>query len=313
MKHLSLMLLLLASVVPAQAAECRKTGTVCVAPNETRTIDGMSVYRECWAYEDTYECLGTGMVEEAACGQLRDRGCSQTGSRCISETEFGCMTYEQIYECPSGEPPLEQAILDCGGQLYCLEDGCFDAGYPPNQNLGRAGAQLSVIKAVSDEMALDSLEIFKGGDSRCGVSVADAVGAQNCCSLSGWAEGTFRCSFEEEQLAQLRNAARTHYVGAYCENRSFLGICTKRTQTYCTFNSKLARIIAEQGRIQLGRGWGSAEQPDCSGFTPEEIRQLDFSAMDLSEFYTDVVESMPTIDQGELEQRMRDRISQQQP
>ena len=44
-----------------------------------------------------------------------------------------------------------------------------------------------------------------------------------------------------------------------------------------------------QGRGQIGKSWGGAGGPDCSGFTLDELPAVDFEAMDLSEFYDDVV------------------------
>ena len=313
MRTALLLLILLTNASAWAAIECRKTGEECAAPNETRLVNGMSVFRECWEYQDTYECLAPGVTEDAYCDELRARGCSQVGSQCITESDFGCMTYEQTYECPSDQPPAEQAVLDCGGQLFCLEGNCFETGYQANGNMGRVGALLSVLEAVSDELSVDTMEVFRGEDRRCGISITDAIGAQNCCRISGWAEGTFSCSFEEELLADMRQAGRCHYVGTYCSNETFLGICTVNTQTHCCFGSKLSRIIAEQGRPQLGKGWGSAKSPDCSGFTMDEVASLDFEAMDLSEFYADVLASMHTINSGEMQERMTGRMNQLLP
>ena len=64
--------------------------------------------------------------------------------------------------------------------------------------------------------------------------------------------------------------------------------CATEKDSYCCYNSKLARLIAAQGRPQLKRGWGKASRPDCSGFTEKELRQLDFSKMEFSEFVADI-------------------------
>ena len=65
----------------------------------------------------------------------------------------------------------------------------------------------------------------------------------------------------------------------------------------CCFASKLARIINEQGRPQLGIGWGSPEAPDCRGLSPEEFQSIDFSQIDLSEYIDDMeVKSQSQID-----------------
>lgn len=79
-------------------------------------------------------------------------------------------------------------------------------------------------------------------------------------------------------------------VGTYCSKRyKFIG-CVQRKRSFCCFNGKMQRIFHEQGRSQLTtfNGFGSAKEPDCRGYTPEEFQALDFSKMDLSEYYEDL-------------------------
>lgn len=96
------------------------------------------------------------------------------------------------------------------------------------------------------------------------------------------------CTQEEQMLGMSRGQGLCTRVGSYCKSKT-LGVCTKNVGSYCCFNSKLARIINEQGRAQLGMGWGDPAGPDCSGFTVAQIQALDFSKIDLSEFIADVV------------------------
>ena len=88
-------------------------------------------------------------------------------------------------------------------------------------------------------------------------------------------------------------------IGTYCSSCiRILGrcvACIERTTGKCCFNSRLSRIVNEQGRGQIGKGWGIAESPNCSGFTIAELQSLDFSAMDLSEFYASIVPNLPTV------------------
>lgn len=91
-----------------------------------------------------------------------------------------------------------------------------------------------------------------------------------------------------EAKTQLRlGAGLCYHVGSYCSTK-ILGACATVRQSYCCFNSKLARIVQEQGRPQLGKDWGDVKSPDCAGFTTDEVSALDFSKMDLSEFVADV-------------------------
>ena len=93
---------------------------------------------------------------------------------------------------------------------------------------------------------------------------------------------------ESDQMVAMRKANRLcAYLGSYC-SKKFLGACLSKRESYCCFNSRLARLINEQGRTQIGKGFGSAKAPDCTGFTPEQLQALDFGRMDLSEFYAEI-------------------------
>ncbi len=61
----------------------------------------------------------------------------------------------------------------------------------------------------------------------------------------------------------------------------------------------------EQGRAQLGKGWGSAESPDCSGFTPDELGRLQFDKMNLSEIAADIAGSVVVPDKTYLEGKVK--------
>jgi len=50
-----------------------------------------------------------------------------------------------------------------------------------------------------------------------------------------------------------------------------------------------------QGRAQIGKGWGGAQNADCSGFTVAQLQTLNFAAMDLSEFYASLVPTLPNV------------------
>lgn len=105
------------------------------------------------------------------------------------------------------------------------------------------------------------------------------------------------CSPEDIETAMLANSDYCHYLGTVCERKwKFVG-CVQRAKRFCCFNSKMARIVQEQGRPQLqafgpSGGWGTAENPNCRGFTPQEFQQLDFSRIDLTEYFGDIQRNM---------------------
>ncbi|TMW79123.1 conjugal transfer protein TraN [Thauera sp. UPWRP] len=107
------------------------------------------------------------------------------------------------------------------------------------------------------------------------------------------------CNEEEGKLAMKEGAGLCHKVGTWCSSciRVFgkCVACIEHTTGKCCFNSKLARIVNEQGRVQVGKGWGSGKHPDCSGFTIAQLQRLDFAAMDLTEFYASIVPTLPNV------------------
>ena len=108
------------------------------------------------------------------------------------------------------------------------------------------------------------------------------------------------CEDAEQVLAMKRDNRLCHGVGSYCSMRlPIIRTCIETTETYCCFNSRLSRIINEWGRAQLG--WGGAPEPDCSGFALAQLQALDFSRMDLTEFYAEIAPTLPNL--GDLQQR----------
>lgn len=109
------------------------------------------------------------------------------------------------------------------------------------------------------------------------------------------------CDKQDIMTSTYKESGYCHYVGSKCIKKWPLVGCVQKAKIYCCFNSKLARIIHEQGRPQLMtfqqnlKGiWGNAKDPLCRGFTPDEFQALDFSQMDLSEYYSDIERNVRT-------------------
>jgi conjugal transfer mating pair stabilization protein TraN len=115
------------------------------------------------------------------------------------------------------------------------------------------------------------------------------------------------CDSQDMETGMLRGSGMCHEVGTYCTS-SFLGLCLQQAKSHCCFNTKLGRIIQEQGRPQLKSfnqiGWGPVKTPNCRGFTPEEFQSLDFSKMDFSEYYADIEARA----QSEIQIDMKERV-----
>lgn len=111
------------------------------------------------------------------------------------------------------------------------------------------------------------------------------------------------CTQDEFKLAVKKETKLAVFVDSWCQTK-VLGQCIEKRSSYCGFNSQIGRIIQEQGRRQLGLGWGAnKKKPDCRGLTLDEFGRIDFSKIDLSEWIGSLYEAklLPTVDDVDLD------------
>ncbi len=120
------------------------------------------------------------------------------------------------------------------------------------------------------------------------------------------------CDEDEQVLALKRGQNLCHHIGSYCSDK-VLGVCVEKKQSYCCFNSRLARLVSVEGHAQLGKSWGSEKNPNCSGFTMEEIALVDFSKINfnevLAEFKANI--KLPTNAIGRAQDKIQNFYQQQ--
>ena len=172
-----------------------------------------------------------------------------------------------------------------------------------------AMAQLAVLKEVQNDIRAN-LGIFKGQARQCRKNCAKF---RDCCTTGkGWGMTLkfVECSGEERELAEWRDQKKCVFVGTYCAEKLLgTGICIRKKSSFCCFGTKLAKLLNDQGRRQLGFGFGDAEEPDCRGLTPDELSRIDMSRMDLSELYEDVQKNFKPRSQDHIAQGVElDRI-----
>lgn len=95
------------------------------------------------------------------------------------------------------------------------------------------------------------------------------------------------CDKGDQMTATKRGQELCHYMGSYC-SRKLLFACQEQKESYCCFNSKLAKAINIQGKQQLGLSMGTAKSPQCGGLTVADIGSIDFARLDLREFLASI-------------------------
>ena len=130
----------------------------------------------------------------------------------------------------------------------------------------------------SEDTAACANPRFFSGQARFCRAGGLTIGGASCCGISGMFSSM--CKQSEKELKKKRQAGLCTYVGEFCSKRRRLGfakVCVERSRSFCCFNSQLARILQECGRPQIGKGWGDARNPDCSGYTIDEFSRVDFT------------------------------------
>ena len=198
-------------------------------------------------------------------------------------------------------------ILAAGGQVL----GAVGSSYTYDA-LFTADAPQSVIAGFEALFGVGGGTSALAGLMAGDVSVASFVGSLapgpwTIAMLAIQLSGILNCEQAEQVLAMKRDSRLCHGVGSYCSSRTpIVKVCVEKTESYCCFNSRLARILNEQGRAQIGKSWGSAQSPDCSGFSVAQLQSLDFSRMDLSEFYAEIAPKLP--DAGAMRARAQQKV-----
>ena len=313
--------------------DCDLIEEVCVdADPETRDVDGLDVTRSCWEWQRTYQCQGRRANND--CSDLEARSeCTYDHQECLSEDDDGsCNVYDNVYKCTSEDTSSgsSQAYV-CAGDLYCIDGECTQVEREASTEFKDAMVAVQTLGTVRDEFDADTLTLFNGEVAKCHKPV---FGLVNCCAgkssglITGAAGGAalasgpaaiaalatpfltqFLCSSDEKTLDVKDRMGLCHYVGTYCSDK-VLGVCTSKKKSYCCFESKLSRILQEQGREQLGMDWGTKKEPDCEGFLVEEFQQLDLSKMDFTEVYDEFVDAAKVPDEVETSIQIQEKIEE---
>lgn len=247
----------------------------------------------CLKEEIKYKTKDEGWKKDNTCTTLDNSTCKPKGEVCVATNAKGeCIKKKLEYDCPTSDTAEEQVI--CGETLICPDGNCSeDMGREKidgTDDFKMAMASLGVAEELAEGIGTDMLSVFKASSKKC---KRKPFGIADCCKDSGWGLdfSLAQCSADEKEIGIAKDRETTIYLGEYKQKEDSLGLVVSTVKAYCVYPSKLSRIIAEQGKPQLGKGFGSAKNPDCSGFTVDELSSLDFDAMDLSDFYDDVMKN----------------------
>ena len=312
------------------------SGEVCIEPAGTRIIDGVAVTQDCWAWKRDFTCPA--ITQASDCTDLAaNPRCTFLRDECLDDPHVGaCQVTNKVYRCPVPTAPNNSVTqYICGEDVYCIDGNCEPIEREASTEFKDALVGLHALGQADDEFDEATLTLFSGEKTGCHKPL---FGLVNCCAgkssglipaaagLAALASGPaaiaalatpfltlFLCATEEKTLDVKDRMGLCHNLGSYCSD-SILGICTSKRTAYCCFESKLTRILQEQGRPQINKPWNPPKTETCKGFSVEEFSRLDLSVMDFSEVYAEFIDAAKL--PGELEatdqiqQRIEDYLSQ---
>jgi conjugal transfer mating pair stabilization protein TraN len=259
--------------------------------NETRMIDGEPVTRDYWETTRTY-AFNSNKVD--GCEPLRALGCVQQDSIC-EEYATGmagvriCKRFKMTYACKAAS------------ETRISNRSKLDLTLPPpqtsiaNQNMYNALSQMEAMRQIAKHMEGGSaadLKIFRGENKSCTTNFGGSF--KDCCKSNGGVGTRMHlatdCSAGEKQLAEAKAQDRCVFVGSRKKN-STLGMNISKEYIYCCYPTKLGLAIQKGARAQLGKDFGSVDDPHCEGLTPDELSRVDFSQLDLSATFADITAS----------------------
>lgn len=293
----------------AADTSCQQDTETCTDSDPvTRIVDGIAVTQPCWAWSRSYSCAQ--FTEAQDCQTLEaTRGCKLVREDCLAGEP--CRTWERVYDCPVPDRPATTGQFICDGDVYCIDGSCETIQREANDEFKDAAVALNAMNQARREFDPDNLTLFKGTRESCSSKV---FGVLNCCKGKGFPliPGiqllvALGCSREEMLLHQKDAQGLCAYVGTYCSS-SFLGVCLTKRKVYCCFESKLSRILQEQGRQQLNKPWGKPKTEQCQGFTIDEFARLDLSKMDFSEVYAEFTDAARLPDELQATQDIQQKI-----
>lgn len=294
--------------------DCKFTKSTCVEGKEEREVDGFLVTKDCWKYEDSFECEAK---SDNNCEAIREAGCVRDSEECIRDYKGTCVEYLKKYNCykdVATEGSEERIKLNakstsaraaCQG-IRCLDGGCLsdtNEANDPNDMLN-AAVQMKALEDMGKNAERNSADeivsVFRGDELTCKLN-DNFWELKNCCGSSpdGWGVnvGFMSCPSDARAVMARIKAGQCVELGTYCSKWfKVFGVkatCWEQSKAYCCFSGRLQKVIQEQGRKQLGIGFGSAEHPDCRGLTTTEIASLKFDQMNFSEAYADLEYKLP--------------------
>ena len=230
----------------------------CFFVRETASESGRDLIFAC-AKEDPH----------SECRQWRELGGELVSRNCERNNEWGgCEEWLKRYDKRGSTLIKRDHIFKDRGLFYGLH-GEFHRPREESNDFKQALLGFGLAEGVRASITIPEdgdekkVRVFNGAPMECRCS--------SCCKeMDRKIAGKYmpNCSKEEQTLAALRREKKCHRIGR-----------SGAKEVFCCYPSHLVLRVNEKNKTE----WGSADAPDCIGFTVEQMKRLDVSEEDLGE------------------------------
>ena len=147
------------------------------------------------------------------------------------------------------------------------------------------------------------------GDLSVGSFVTSLVpGPWTLAMLAIQLSGLLSCEDAEQVLAMKRDNRLCHGVGSYCSMRlPIIRTCIETTETYCCFNRACRASSTSRAAHNSAAAGAVRHRAPTAAASRSRSSTLDFSRMDLTEFYAEIAPTLPNL--GDLQQRAQQKVN----
>ena len=155
-------------------SSCEVSGKSCIEGAETRIIDGVPVYKDCWRYEVQYQCESSDGI--STCSDLSaNPKCQLIDKKCMAGSESNCSYWTFTYHCQETEDTVIEE--ERCTESICQHGLCTPTDDAPNTNLADTIAKLEVVRQAAVYGDYQNLRFFTGEMNTC----RNKLGGVSCC------------------------------------------------------------------------------------------------------------------------------------
>lgn len=158
-----------------RAGTCVEVARTCTEDTATKIVAGEPITKDCWHYEVTYRCSGTGESVNGCVAWETDPACEVVRRECLSETDGTCTLETLTYRCQ--EKPDQIVTQEKCIESVCTLGFCETKDDAPNRNLYDAVLKLEVARQAAVYGDYQDLHFFTGELNRC-----ENKQGHSCCS-----------------------------------------------------------------------------------------------------------------------------------